>query len=99
MPHNLNLDALPNDAARIHAIRHHAHTLGAIAISNHFCPPNTYWADMIAPGRATLAHAATPLAAALAALNQFTEADPASCSSAPAEGPFSARTHLPARRE
>ena len=74
---DIDLDALPNDAARIEAIRHHAHTLGAtMAISHYFCPPNTYWADIIKPGHATLAYGATPVAAALAALDQFTQADP-----------------------
>jgi hypothetical protein len=69
---SLNLDALPNDTSRIEAIRHYAHGLGAImAVSGYFGPPNTYWADMIAPGQATLAQGATPLAAALAALEQF----------------------------
>ena len=69
----LDLDTLPNDAARIEAIRAHAHQLGAaMAISARFCPPGTYWADMIAPGHATIAHGATPLAAARAALQQFT---------------------------
>lgn len=69
----LDLDTLTNDAARIEAIRDHAHTLGAtMAISARFCPPGTYWADMIAPGHATIAHADTPLAAARAALQQST---------------------------
>jgi hypothetical protein len=72
---NVDLAALPDDDAQLEAIRHHAHTLGAImAVSHYFCPAGTYWADIIAPGHATLAQGPTPLAAALTALDQFAEA-------------------------
>jgi hypothetical protein len=69
------LAALPNDAERVQAIRAYAAKTGAImAVSHRFCPPGLYWADMIAPGRAVVAHGASPLAAALAALHRFTQA-------------------------
>jgi hypothetical protein len=69
------LAALPNDAERIEAIRAYATKSGAImAVSHRFCPPGIYWADIIAPGRSVVARGATPIAAALAALHQFTQA-------------------------
>jgi hypothetical protein len=74
-----DLAALPNDVERVEAIRAYATKTGAImAVSNRFGPPGIYWADIIAPGRAVVAHGATPLAAAHAALGQFTQADHAS---------------------
>jgi hypothetical protein len=80
-PH-LKLDTLPHDAAKVEAICHYAHAVGAaMAVSGYFCPPGTYWADMIAPGRVSLGRGTTPLAAALDALTRFTEGDHVSGSS------------------
>jgi hypothetical protein len=74
---DVDLDGLSDDAARLEAIRDHAQTLGAtMAISHHFCPPATYWADIIAPGRASVGRGATPLGAALTALVEFTKVAP-----------------------
>jgi hypothetical protein len=80
-PYMALLDAelanLPSDAERIEAIRAHAHHHGAIiGISHRFSLPGHYWADMIAPGHATIATARTPFAAAHKALTQFTETLP-----------------------
>jgi hypothetical protein len=74
-PLDAELAALPNDAERVEAIRAYTTKSGAImAVSHRFCPPGHYWADIIAPGTAVVARGATPLAAALAALRQFTQA-------------------------
>jgi hypothetical protein len=71
--------APPDDVQKqLEALRSYAHSRGAImAISGHFCPTDTYWADIILPGYAILAHGPTPLHAALAAVAQFDHAQPA----------------------
>jgi hypothetical protein len=57
---------------KLEALRAYARERGAImAVSGHFCPPGTYWADVIAPGYAAVATGPTPLHAARAAISQF----------------------------
>jgi hypothetical protein len=73
MPHA----APANDLKQIEALRAYAHSRGAImAISGHFCPTGTYWADIIRPGYATLATAPSALQAATAAIAQYKHDNP-----------------------
>jgi hypothetical protein len=61
-----------SQADEVEALRAYAYEHGAImAVSGHFCPEGTYWADLIRPGYATLATAASPVEAAMAAIAQF----------------------------
>jgi hypothetical protein len=60
------------DATEIEGLRAYALCNGAImAVSGYFCPPGTYWADIIQPDYGTVATGRTPLDAARAAIRQF----------------------------
>jgi hypothetical protein len=67
--HTTSPNAADNDAARIDPLRQQVLALGGImGISDRFCPAGSYWSDIVLPGYSTYATAATPLAAATAAM-------------------------------
>jgi hypothetical protein len=60
---------------RVAALVEAAHAVGAaMVVSGYFCMPGTYWADVIAPGRVTVARGGTAYEAAKVAFDRFTAA-------------------------
>jgi hypothetical protein len=70
-------DAAHAEATHINALRAQLLARGGImGISHRFCPAGSYWADIVLPGYDTYATAATPLAAANAAVANFNRDHP-----------------------